>query len=34
MGTVPVPVIHVVVSRLEALADQLRRLDVKSRDFR
>jgi error-prone DNA polymerase len=34
MGTVPAPVIHVVVSRLEALAEQLRRLDVKSRDFR
>jgi error-prone DNA polymerase len=32
--TAPAPVIHVVVSRLEALADQLRRLDVKSRDFR
>jgi error-prone DNA polymerase len=30
----PAPVIHVVVSKLEALADQLRRLDVKSRDFR
>jgi error-prone DNA polymerase len=28
------PVIHVVVARLEALAEQLRRLDVKSRDFR
>jgi error-prone DNA polymerase len=28
------PVIHVVVSRLEALAEQLRQLDVKSRDFR
>ena len=27
-------VIHVVVSRLEALAEQLRQLDVKSRDFR
>jgi DNA polymerase III alpha subunit len=27
-------VIHVVVSRLEALGDQLRKLDVKSRDFR
>jgi error-prone DNA polymerase len=27
-------VIHVVVSRLEALADELRELDVKSRDFR
>jgi error-prone DNA polymerase len=27
-------VIHVVVSRLEALAEQLRELDVKSRDFR
>jgi error-prone DNA polymerase len=34
MGTVPAPVIHVVVSRLEALAEQLGRLDVKSRDFR
>ena len=28
------PIIHVVVSRLEALAEQLRQLDVKSRDFR
>ncbi len=28
------PVIHVVVTRLEALADELRELDVKSRDFR
>jgi error-prone DNA polymerase len=28
------PVIHVVVARLEALAEQLRRLDVKARDFR
>jgi error-prone DNA polymerase len=28
------PVIHVVVNRLEALAEQLRRLDVKTRDFR
>ena len=28
------PVIHVVVRRLEALADELRELDVKSRDFR
>jgi error-prone DNA polymerase len=28
------PVIHVVVARLEALGEQLRRLDVKSRDFR
>jgi error-prone DNA polymerase len=28
------PIIHVVVTRLEALADQLRQLDVKSRDFR
>jgi error-prone DNA polymerase len=27
------PIIHVVVSRLEALAEQLRHLDVKSRDF-
>jgi error-prone DNA polymerase len=27
-------VIHVVVTRLEALAEQLRQLDVKSRDFR
>jgi error-prone DNA polymerase len=27
-------VIHVVVNRLEALAEQLRQLDVKSRDFR
>jgi error-prone DNA polymerase len=27
-------VIHVVVSRLEALGEQLRKLDVKSRDFR
>lgn len=27
-------VIHVVVARLEALADELRELDVKSRDFR
>ncbi len=27
-------VIHVVVSRLEALADKLRQLDVKARDFR
>jgi error-prone DNA polymerase len=34
MGTVPAPVIHVVVSRLEALGEQLRKLDVKSRDFR
>jgi error-prone DNA polymerase len=30
----PTPVIHVVVSRLEALGEQLRKLDVKSRDFR
>jgi error-prone DNA polymerase len=29
-----VPIIHVVVSRLEALAEQLQDLDVKSRDFR
>jgi error-prone DNA polymerase len=29
-----VPIIHVVVTRLEALAEQLRQLDVKSRDFR
>jgi error-prone DNA polymerase len=29
-----VPIIHVVAARLEALADQLRRLDVKTRDFR
>jgi error-prone DNA polymerase len=29
-----VPIIHVVVDRLEALAEQLRDLDVKSRDFR
>jgi error-prone DNA polymerase len=29
-----VPIIHVVVERLEALAEQLRQLDVKSRDFR
>ena len=29
-----VPIIHVVVNRLEALAEQLRQLDVKSRDFR
>jgi error-prone DNA polymerase len=28
------PVIHVVVARLEALTEQLQRLDVKSRDFR
>jgi error-prone DNA polymerase len=28
------PIIHVVVARLEALAEQLRQLDVKSRDFR
>jgi error-prone DNA polymerase len=28
------PVIHVVVSRLEAMAEGLRKLDVKSRDFR
>jgi error-prone DNA polymerase len=28
------PVIHVVVARLEALAEQLQRLDVKARDFR
>jgi error-prone DNA polymerase len=28
------PIIHVVVTRLEALADQLCRLDVKPRDFR
>jgi error-prone DNA polymerase len=28
------PIIHVVVTRLEALAEQLRQLDVKSRDFR
>jgi error-prone DNA polymerase len=28
------PIIHVVVSRLEALAEQLRQLDVKTRDFR
>jgi error-prone DNA polymerase len=28
------PVIHVVVNRLEALAEQLRQLDVKTRDFR
>jgi error-prone DNA polymerase len=28
------PIIHVVVRRLEALAEQLRHLDVKSRDFR
>jgi error-prone DNA polymerase len=28
------PVIHVVVARLEALTEQLNRLDVKSRDFR
>jgi error-prone DNA polymerase len=28
------PVIHVVVSRLEALGEQLRELDVKARDFR
>jgi error-prone DNA polymerase len=28
------PVIHVVVARLEALTEQLERLDVKSRDFR
>ena len=27
-------VIHVVVSRIEALGEQLRKLDVKSRDFR
>ena len=27
-------VIHVVVNRLEALAEQLRQLDVKTRDFR
>jgi len=33
-GTVPVPVIHVVVSRLESLGDQLQTLAVKSRDFR
>ena len=32
--SVPAPVIHVVVSKLEALAEHLRRLDVKSRDFR
>jgi error-prone DNA polymerase len=30
----PAPVIHVVVSKLAALAEKLRRLDVKSRDFR
>jgi error-prone DNA polymerase len=29
-----VPIIHVVVTRLEALAEQLNHLDVKSRDFR
>jgi error-prone DNA polymerase len=29
-----VPIIHVVVTRLEALAEQLTHLDVKSRDFR
>jgi error-prone DNA polymerase len=29
-----VPIIHVVVNRLEALAEQLRQLDVKPRDFR
>ncbi|MEX0611894.1 MAG: hypothetical protein WD229_07220, partial [Pirellulales bacterium] len=29
-----VPIIHVVVTRLEALAEQLHELDVKSRDFR
>jgi error-prone DNA polymerase len=29
-----VPIIHVVVERLEALAEQLRQLDIKSRDFR
>ena len=28
------PVIHVVVDRLESLSEQLRQLDVKSRDFR
>jgi error-prone DNA polymerase len=28
------PVIHVVVSRMEALGEQLRQLDVKARDFR
>jgi error-prone DNA polymerase len=28
------PVIHIVVSRLEALGEQLRKLDVKSRNFR
>jgi error-prone DNA polymerase len=28
------PIIHVVVERLEALADQLRQLDIKPRDFR
>jgi error-prone DNA polymerase len=28
------PIIHVVVSRLEALAEQLQQLDVKTRDFR
>jgi error-prone DNA polymerase len=33
-GTVPVPVIHVVVERLEALGEQLTALSVKSRDFR
>jgi len=27
-------VIHVVVERLEALAEQLKQLDVKTRDFR
>jgi error-prone DNA polymerase len=28
------PVIHVVVGRLESLGEELRKLDVRSRDFR